>query len=212
MSIEERKLRIEKLKEELSEKNISDTSIQYASKIANENLKVVSRRSNFYKTLVYNHEVTEVGFTTLDNDQKPVNKEVIVPRTAFINFIQHTDKLPVEIDDNARIEIVAPVLIEGKAKWKGFYKEEYISFSMDDDIYREAVLKKRISFKNGDIIICLLEIHKKLNEVGEIIVTKHSVRTVLETIENGVSSETPSGKIYKQEKRIKDSQTDLFTD
>ncbi|MDD3019888.1 MAG: hypothetical protein PHX61_02775 [Alphaproteobacteria bacterium] len=204
------KLQNEKLKEELSKievnKKIVDTHIENA----NKNQKIVTRRSNFYKTLNANQEVTKVGFSTLDKDQKRVGNEVIVPRTEFIYFIQRSNKLPIEIDENAQIEIVAPVLREGKAKWKGLYNEELISFFMDDRIYKAAVLTKQISFKNGDILTCVLEIHKELNEVGEIVITKYSVQTVLDKIENDLPTETQGGKKYRREKKIQDSQGKLF--
>jgi hypothetical protein len=72
-------------------------------------------------------------------------------------------ELPIEIDENAQIEIVAPVLRKGKTRWKGIYNEEFINFFMDDPIYNDAVLAKQISFKSGDVITCVLEIHRELN-------------------------------------------------
>lgn len=210
LSIEEKKLNIQKLKNELSDGNISEETLESTKIIINKNPKIVTRRSNFYKTLNINKEVTQVSFSQLDKNHKTIGNEIIVPRTDFIYFIQRTNKLPMEIDENAAIEIVAPVLREGKAKWKGIYNDEQISFFMDDHIYKAAVLSKRISFKNGDVITCVLEIHKELNEVGEIVITKYSVQTVLDKIENGIPKETPSGEKYRRERKIQDSQGDLF--
>lgn len=204
------RLQNEQLKKQLVEDKISPkTVIQHAEK-ANDNQKIVTRRSNFYKELNINREVTQVGFSALDKDQKPVGNEVIIPRAEFLYFIQRTNKLPTEIDDNARIEIVAPVLRASKAKWRGIYNEQPIDFYMNDAVYKDAILDKRISFTSGNVIVCALEIHKELNEVGDVIITKYSVQTVLDQIENNVPIETASGKKYRREKKLKDSQTDLF--
>lgn len=206
LSIEERSLNIKKLKVELSGGHLKEKTMESAKTIINKNPKIVTRRSNFYKILAHSKEVTQVGFSRLDNNQKPISKEIVVPKAAFINFIQRTNKLPIDVDDDARIEIVAPVLREGKAKWKGIYREEPISFFMDDKDYKEAVLAKRVSFKNGDIIACVLEIHRELNEVGDIVITKYSVQTVLDKMENGTPTETASGKKYRKRKKVEDSQ------
>lgn len=205
------KLQNEKLKEELSKSDISKETVDAHVKNTNENQKIVTRRSNFYRILLNaNLEVSRVGFSRLDNDHKTIGDEIIVPRTEFIYFIQRSNKLPTEVDENAQIEIVSPVLREGKAKWKGIYNEEVINFFMGDRIYKSAVLAKQISFKNGDVLTCVLEIHKELNEVGEVVVTKYVVRTVLDKIENGVLTETQGGKKYRRQKKIQDSQGSLF--
>lgn len=175
-----------------------------------KNPKVAVRRSNFYRELNDNPEVTDVGFSILDERQEIVGDEIVVPKSRFMGFILETNKLPVEIDENAEIEIVAPVLRESKAQWKGIYKGEIIGFYMDDPAYRRDVLDKKVSFKNGNAIVCVLNIHKELNEVGDEIVKKYSVATVLDRIESGSSVETISGKIYRHEKRLKNAQADLF--
>lgn len=210
LSIEEKKLNIQKLKNELSNDNVSEQTIESSKMVINKSPKIVTRRSNFYKTLLHNQEVAQLGFSILNKDYEPLGREVIVSSADFVSFVQRTNKLPVEIDEDARIEIVAPVLREGKAKWKGIYNEEPISFFMDDKIYKDGVLAKRISFKNGDVIICVLEIHKEINEVGEIVITKYSVQAVLDKGDNGNLIETSSGKQYRRAKKTQNSQRELF--
>jgi hypothetical protein len=99
------------------------------------------------------------------------------------------------------IEIVSPVLTDGRAKWKGILNEEPISFSMNDTVFRNSVTSKEKAFKNGDAIICELTIHKKLNELGEIIVSGYVVEIVLKNIESGMFKETSQGRASKQTKK-----------
>lgn len=211
LSIEEKKLNIEKLKRELSDGNTpTQETLKKASTAANQNHVIVVHKSNFYKKLNYYEKVTQVGFTALDNDNNPVSNEMIIPRSDFPKFILLSNKLPVEIIEDAQIEIVAPVLREGRAKWKGIYVDPpAISFEMNDTAFKEAVLAKQISFKNGDIIRCVLEIHREVNEVGEIIIIKYAVQAVLDKIENGIRTETESGKKYRREQEAKKAQTSM---
>jgi hypothetical protein len=211
LSIEEKKLNIEKLKRDLSVGNVpTQENLKKAAISANQNHKVVVHKSNFYKKLSHYDKVTQIGFSALDNQNKPVSDEKNIPRSEFHKFVLLSNKLPVEIIEDAQIEIVAPVLKEGRAKWKGIYVEPpAISFEMNDKAFKDAVLAKQISFKNGDIILCVLEIHREVNEVGEIVITKYAVQTVLDKIENGKIIETESGKKYRREQELKKDQTSL---
>lgn len=207
---EEKKLAILKLKKELNIE--SSEGIDKSIEDANKNQKLKVRTSNFYKKLSHSDEVEKVGFTILDSKQKPLMDERIVYKSEFSRFILPTNKLPVETIENAQIEIVAPVLKEGKAKWKGIFQDEYISFEMQDTMFKDSVLLKQISFKNGDYIVCVLEIHKEINEVGEIVVTNRLVKTVLDKIDNGELKETQSGKLYRREKELSSRQTSMDFD
>tara|TARA_B100001765_G_C19431725_1_gene305876 strand:- start:225 stop:905 length:681 start_codon:yes stop_codon:yes gene_type:complete len=204
------KLQNQQLRYEIQKNNLNESDVIYPIKLANENPKVITRRSNFYKTLNNNQEVKKVGFSKFNKNNEKDKSEMIIKRPSFINFIQRSNKLPVEIDENAVIEIVAPVLREGGSKWKGIYLDEPIGFVISDIVYKTSVLNKEISFTSGNSIKCVLEIHKELNEVGEEIVKKYNVQTVLETIKSGSSQETPSGKRYKKVKAINGVQNDFF--
>ena len=209
LSIEEKKLNIEKLKKELSSGASTESVVQSAAVIASKANKVAVHKSNFYKQLSHYPKVTQVGFSKLDENNNSIAPEAIIPRDDFQKFILLSNKLRVEIIKDAPIEIVAPVLRAGTAKWKGIYAGFPISFEMNDKIFKKAVISKQISFKNGDIIICVLEIHRELNEVGEVIIKNYSVPTVLDKIDNGVRKETESGKNFRREKALKKAQGSL---
>ena len=139
-----------------------------------------------------------------------LSKEKIVIRDDFPKFTLTSQDLKPLTDSSAYIEIVAPVLNSGKAKWKGIYDDQHISFSMDDTDFKTAVVLKQLSFKNGDGIVCVLLIHKKVDELGEVVTSGYSVKVVLESINSGVSAETAQGKRYHHTKKMTDGQGDLF--
>ena len=211
LSIEEKKLRIEKLKAELENEKVNEKTVAKVAESLETNLKVVTRKSNFYKQLSRYNKIEKVGFTALNSNGMPITDERIVLRNNFRNFIIHSHNLtPITVDD-ALVEIIAPVLKEGRYKWKGIFENEPISFSMNDKHFNLDVLNEVISFKHGTTIECVLLIHQKLDETGEIQITGHSVSTVIRKIDNGEELETLQGKKYKFNKKQVEAQADLFT-
>ena len=81
---------------------------------------------------------------------------------------------------------------------------------MKDDLFKEQVLSKEISFQNGTTIIGVLEKHRKLDEAGNIIITGYSVTTVLKIFDDDQVVETSQGREYTQAKNYSDSQNELF--
>lgn len=210
LSIEEKKLEIEKLRKDL-EKNVpTKEAVKSASKIIKNSYKITTRRSNFYKLISECKKIYQLGFSTLDLKNRYIEDEKIVANSDFNKFIVTSNELKPLTIKSAQIEIVSPVLKEGKAKWKGIYENENISFTMDDSEFKSAVLSRQISFKNGSEIICVLDIYKKINELGEVVTSGYSVVIVLESIESGISKETPQGKKHKHTQKLQNAQNDLF--
>jgi hypothetical protein len=81
---------------------------------------------------------------------------------------------------------------------------------MIDKDFKEDVLFERISFQHGSAITSVLYIHKKLDEIGEIVITGYSVDTVLDNIDGQKRSETVQGRQYRHHKKLVDNQGDLF--
>lgn len=210
LALEEKRLTLEKLRKEMSEGNPSSKTVGEAVKAIDQNLKVQSRRSNFYKQLSQYEKVTDVGFSAVDAHNNKITHELLVPRADFIRYVLVTNDLPIETVDGAVIEIVAPVLKGGNYKWKGVYCGELISFSMTDAEFKNSVIQERVSFQNGSCITCVLQIHRKLNEIGDVEVTGYSVITVLEKTDGNLSVETPQGKKHRAYKKFVESQQDLF--
>lgn len=208
--LEEKRLILEKLRKEMGEGNPSQETIEQAAKTTEKNLKIQTRRSNFYKHLNTYEKATGVGFSVLDLNNQEIIKERLVIRADFTKYILLDNNLPTEEVEGALIEIVAPVLKEGNYKWRGIYEGEPISFSMTDAEFKNSVLQELITFQHGSQINCVLHIHRKLNEIGEIEITGWSVVTVLDKTDAGGTTETSQGKKYRAYKKFKKDQQTLF--
>ncbi len=210
LSIEEKKLAIQKLKLELEKENPSSVASQSLAEVASDSYKILVRKSNFYKSLSKYPKVERIGVVPIAEDRSHLQDEIVVERSEFRKYILSSNKLDPEIIDEAEIEIIAPVLQDGNYKWRGWFKEEAIPFSMNDSEFQASVMKRDISFQNGSTIVCELKIHKKLDEVGEIAITGYSVETVIEKIDGDSSIKTEQGKRYKEKKRLASNQGTLF--
>lgn len=210
LSIEERKLRIKLLKAEVESNNVNHDTLTKAAEVVNENYKVITRRSNFYKHLNNYQKVSKVGLNSLTADGIESAPESEVIRSKFKRFILNSNSLPTKTIDEAVIEIVSPVLKQGNYKWKGIFNGEPISFIMKDNIFKQDVLSERVSFQHGSAIKCALNIYSKLDEIGEITITGYAVETVIESIIGYKNVETLQGRAYRQKRNLENSQGDLF--
>lgn len=210
LSIEQRKKALGKIKEDVEIGNVTPETIDSAEIVVSRNYKVATRKSNFYKALSTYEKVTQVGFSELSSSGDPLSEEKVIPRQEFPKFIIKSQDLKPLKNSSAYVEIVAPVLKDGKAKWKGVYEGQPINFSMNDKEFKMAVVSRQLSFKNGDGIVCVLLIHKKVDELGDIVTSGYSVDIVLENIHSGVSGETVQGKRYRHTKKMSDGQEDMF--
>ena len=155
-------------------------------------------------------KVGKVGFGVLDANAKPFTEERSVSRDEFQKYILGTNRLRSQEDDGAIIELISPVLKEGRYKWKGIYQGDPISFEMQDAAFRDAVLLDNIPFQHGSKIVCVLVTHRELDEVGDIKITGYSVTTVLEKTDGDTLLETVQGRKYRHAKKLAESQEDMF--
>lgn len=210
LTIEEKRANLEKLKRDLSKGAPKDATVGQAAEALEGDLKVATRRSNFYRGLLAHEKVTAVGFTLIPEDTTKRPAERTVPRADFVKFIQLTNRLPVDVVDGAQIEIVAPVLKEGNYQWKGIYAGQPISFAMNDEQFKSSVLLGQVSFQHGSMIECVLNIHRKFDEIGDVVVTGFSVSTVISKTEGAVTEETAQGKRQRFAKKQVAGQGKLF--
>lgn len=148
---------------------------------------------------MYNDKVIEV-VNTIDKNE-------------FSKFITLENDLPLEIIDNAEIEIISPILKKGNYKWKGIYKEESIDFYMKDKDFKQSIFNGETTFSSGFNIKCILEIKNVIDELGEIKVKRYSVSTVISKIKSNnnkmIEEQTIQGKQYiLKQKELK--QPNLF--
>jgi hypothetical protein len=206
LTVEEKRLSIERIKKEIDAGAVSEEALERGVSVLQGNVKIAVRRSNFYRNLVDYGKVTGVGVTPLSAGPQ----EKYVDRSEFSRFVLSTNKLPVEVIEPATIEIVAPVLKEGNYQWKGIFQGEPISFAMTDDEFKVSVLTRQVSFQHGSVIECVLNVHRKFDAVGEVIVTGYSVPVVISVSDGLSQSETIQGKRHKARKKLVEDQGNLF--
>lgn len=207
LEIEKTRLEIEELRKRSGQTSAVDKAEAAAEIVAN-NPKIHVRRSNYYRHLLDYPKVERVGFRP---DGTTRGQELVVERSDFYRFVMRSDKLPPEVDENALIEVLAPVLAEGNYQWRGYYRGKPISFAMLDPAFKAAILAKEVHFQHGSRIRCILQIHRKLDEVGEILTTGYSVPTVLDVSEDGATfAETPQGRASRHTRAVRDGQQQLF--
>lgn len=143
-----------------------------------ENKLVQKYISNFYKKIDDYKKVEKIGFKDVTNN----SKEIIVERQYFKNFILE-DNVTTEEDDEAMIEIISPVLKEGKYNWRGKYKNEKIDFSMGDSKFKQEVIEGKHTFLNGSLILSRLHIKTTFDEFGDEKKKSYSVSKVYGTQE-----------------------------
>jgi len=188
-----------------------NNEVDEAASLINQDIKIRKHKSNFYSSLQSYQKVTKVKASVITRDNKPIESKSIV-KADYPKFILPSDNLPSKTDENAKIEIISPVIKQQKGKtykWKGVYNSSIIDFYMKDVFFKNDITDNRISFKNGTYIECVLEIGQKINETGEIYNSNYSVLVVNKTNDGVATIITEQGKKHKRDKKLNNSQTSI---
>jgi hypothetical protein len=175
-----------------------------------QNGAIKKRRSNFYQLLSKYHKVKSISVLITDTAKKPVTKEQIVGRDRFNSFEVNSGSTLTYVLESAVVDIISPVLVSGKHKWKGIYNNKSISFTMKSDEFLSMVQSGKVEFKSGSSINCRLEVEKKINSAGIEKVTGYNIIGVASYSENGKTTETPETKQKQKENVVNKKQLDLF--
>lgn len=147
--------------------------------ISNRN-KIKMHRSNFYRAIKEDEKITKVSTITLDQEHRPISEEKTVVRADFGTFIINDSRIEDLYEENIYVEVIAPVLNGAGLKWKGAYKGNTITFSMQDKLFRDYIISKNLKFSNGVKLYCDMEIKRSMNKDGEIILGAKNVYNVME--------------------------------
>lgn len=197
-------LRLDNIKKEEDQKKLEK---EINDKL--EDKQTIRYVSNFYTKVNSYTKIKQIGFRDVTND----TEEYIVRREQFKNFILEEDKEIIE-DDNANIEIISPILKEGKFKWKGLYIGEKIDFSMGDSAFKQEVINSKHTFSNGSFIECNLQITIIYDEFGDEKRRSYSVKKVygIQDIEQGKLKLRKSGLKRQRDKWINEHYGSLFNE
>lgn len=198
--LENEKLELEILKLKKESASIDENQLEQ---------KLARPISNYYAKIEKYEKIRAVGFGN------EINNEYVVQRDEFRDFILIDDKEE-EVDDDANIEIISPVLKEGRYKWRGIYKNESIDFSMGDSKFKNDIIDGRYDFGNGSFINCQLFITKTYDEFGnECKNRSYRVAKVYETKRDNLNKWLATHKgLLKQKNNFKEriEPKDLFLD
>lgn len=181
------------------EKSISDLEVENTAQLTRLNNEgaIQKRRGTFYASAKSVDALNRIEFGLKDS---PESKEYIwnpgVLREEFDSFITApTDIEPFE-DDDALIEVLAPVLMKERkrSKWRGIYNNNKISFSILDKEFLQNVWSRKVVFSNGSSLQCILEINREVNEDGVIVPKDYRVVEVLDISNNGTPQPLPPRK------------------
>lgn len=176
--------------------------------------KFCKYKSNFYEALRGYPKVTKIQVRELNEKNRSRSGSLEVKREQFDLFILRSDELPKVKDNKATIEIISPVLKDSRYRWKGIYDKggETIDFYMQDEDFKKQMFDEKISFTSGMCIDCVLEIERRLSEMGETINVSYTVTTVIRTRFDKLEIVTPQGKrhLRKLEAEKKQLTLDLF--
>lgn len=147
-----------------------------------ETNKVKIAKSNFYKQIKSESKVIKFSTRVVNSDLEPLTKENTVPRVDFNKFIIEEADIEPDYKANIEVPIVAPVLKNSKAYWRGVINEKENSFAMKDKDFQKAVVARKFSFENGSILVCDLETRLSIDKEGNLKVKGHSVYNVSQVI------------------------------
>lgn len=184
-----------------SQKSLNEKQIEYFDKLISnipsvnnsERVRKISKKqSELYKTMDNNGHIQSFSIET--RSENTFLEISTVQKSDFNKFIIEPHE-EIEIDKDATIELVAPVLNNNwRIKWKGIYNDTLIDFSMRDKEFREKILKKEIRFESENIMSAVLEIKRKVNDDGDEDSVSYAVTAVLAAeYKDGGYIETPKG-------------------
>lgn len=206
LELQNEKLRLEitELKEKKNGDAINSESINELSKIHD----IALSKSKYYETMSSYSKVKSIEYYIQDENEITIDK-FTVQNEEFINFINEKKDLPEEEIDNAIIEIIAPVLIDTKYKWKGYYEGDIIDFFMNDFMFKNEIQVGVIKFQAGFKIRCKLLIRRKIDESGQSKITSYAVDKVNEVNSTLETRLVYSTNIKQIEYKAKSKQKDL---
>lgn len=183
-------------------------------KLMSASPRICKNKSNFYEVVRGYPKVTKFTLRELNSMNRSRSGSLEVKREQFTQYILRSDELSPIKDNKATIEIISPVLSDARFRWKGIYNKggETIDFYMSDDEFKKDMFDEKIVFKSGMCIDCILEIQRKMNELGKVVNISYTVITVIRTRFDKMEILTPQGKRYlrKLEAEKKQLTLDFF--
>lgn len=145
---------LQTIKDQIKAGTLTEDDFDY---IASNDKDLRKHKSNFFKSAKQEKDVIKIESTTkADIKMQPII--IVVDRRDFDNFIITKTTEEVEEIQEAKVYIVAPILIKGRRdSWKGILENTSIDFKISDKDFLQQVWNKHINFQNGTFINCELK-------------------------------------------------------
>lgn len=193
---------IEKVKERIKSGNMTEEEFDY---IAENDADLKKLKSSFFKTAKQDSKIRAIEIGAIKQNKEIVFKNIKVESSDFNNYILEDKQDKSDIDVDAKIYIVAPILTKGRRDlWKGIYNDESIEFRISDKVFLENVYNHIIKFSNGTYINCTMNIKTTSSSIDN----KEKVsRCVIDVISWG--EEEKVKRIYKNKPKKNDPDDDV---
>lgn len=190
------------------------TGITRLAQDTNTQNDIKKKQSGLYKNLAADNDIEKFSVESVDENTNEFVEQASVSREEFGTFVLDSGDLEPEIDRNATIAIISPVLNDnGRLKWKGEYNGEIIDFYMSDDDFKQSILLNQVKFGANDLLSGVLKKNRKINEVGEEVITGYSVEAVFGfEHDDGSYTETVKGQRERLRRDMPDEPTTLYMD
>jgi hypothetical protein len=200
---------LQNIKEQIKAGSLTYNDFDY---IASNDKDLRKQKSIFFKSAKKETEITKIETTTVTYSKiQPII--IVVERKDFDSFIITETTEKTEETQEAKIYIVAPVLIQGKKSpaWRGIFEDIPIDFKISDKDFLQQVYGKQIKFSNGTFINCELKTVSTSNIETEETKTSREVINVTNYGEDNQPIKT-IGHRKKSKKIDTTQQLNMFTD
>lgn len=154
-------------------------------------------KSSFFKSAIKEKRINSIEIDAIKQDKTHIFKKIKINSSDFEACILPDEQKIIETEIDAKIHIVAPVLIRGrKDYWKGIYNGQSIEFRVSDKVFLENVYQHIIKFSNGTYINCNMKITKTTSTIDE---TEKISRNVFDVVSYG--DDEKFNTIYKKKTR-----------
>ena len=154
-----------KIKEAIKTGTLTSEEFDYIT----ENDKDLKKlKSNFFRSAKKEKRIDSIEIDAINRDNQTVFEKVSINSADFNNCILPAELKSIITEADARIHIVAPVLIQGRKDfWKGIYNGVPIEFRVSDKVFLENVYQHIIKFSNGTYINCSMKITKTTSTIDD---------------------------------------------
>lgn len=192
---------VEKIKERIKSGNMTEQEFDY---IAENDTDLKKLKSSFFKTASQDKKIRAIEVGAVKQNKEPVFNKIKVESSDFKKYILEDTQDVNEINVDAKIYIVAPILTKGrKDLWKGIYDNQPIEFRVSDKVFLENVYQHIIKFSAGTYINCTMNLKITSSSIDD---KEKTSRCVTDVITWGDEENTKT--IYKKKTQKKGSEND----